>query len=130
MSNVQKGYKKEKLIRDELKKDGWKIVFKSVRWRFGTIDFAGLFDVVAYKGQERLYISSKHLGDFNYYLPHQEEIKKFAEEHGKQGERYELWLWDKPRWKGRGKNKIWNPGGFIKVKIWQIMPVIQTTKML
>lgn len=129
MNTAKKGQNKEYIARKELEADGWTILFKSVRWRFGCIDF-GPFDIVAYRGQERLYISSKHLGDFNYYLPHQEEIKKFAEEHGKQGERYELWLWDKPRWKGRGKNKIWNPGGFIKVKIWQMMPVIQTTKML
>lgn len=116
-NTARKGQTKEKKIRDELKKDGWLIVFKSIRWRFGCIDFAGLFDVVSFKGQQRKYISSKHLGKSNYYLPHQAEIKKFAETHGKPGESFELWLWDKPRWKGRKPNKTWHKGGWEKVVI-------------
>lgn len=117
VSKVKKGYNKEKRIRDELKKDGWLIVFKSIRWRFGTIDYATLFDVVAYKGQERKFISSKHLGAGNYYLDHQKDIKNFKDTYGKDGESYELWLWDAPRWKGRGENKVWNNGQFVKVII-------------
>jgi Holliday junction resolvase-like predicted endonuclease len=112
MNTAAKGYRKEYYIRKQLEKDGWKIVFKSVRFRFGCIDFANLFDVVAYKGALRKFISSKHLGNSNYQLPHQGEIRQFKEEHGKDGESYELWLWDKPRWKGRGKNKVWHQGGF------------------
>jgi len=117
VSKVKKGYNKEKRIRDELVKAGWIIVFKSIRYRFGTIDFAGLFDVVAFKGKQRKYISSKHLGPGNYYLKHQKDIREFKDTYGKDGESFELWLWDKPRWKGKGKNKTWNKGCFIKVVI-------------
>jgi len=114
VSKAKRGYNKEKRIRDELTKDGWLIAFKSIRWRFGCIDFATLFDVVAYKSKERKYISSKHLGAGNYYLPHQKEIKQFKERHGYVNESYELWLWDKPRWKGRAPNKVYHNGGWIK----------------
>ena len=112
VSNAHRGYLKEKMIRDQLKEQGWLIVFKSVRWRFGTYDYAHLFDVVAYKNQERKFISSKHFTNGDYHLPHQEDIRKHVELYGKEGESYELWLWDKPRWTGRAPNKVWNPGGF------------------
>lgn len=115
VNRARKGYTKEKKIRDELKKDGWFIAFKSVRYKFGCIDLANLFDVLALKGKERKFISAKHLGAGNYYQQHQKEIKEFKDEFGLEGESYELWLWDAPRWKGRGKNKQWNSGGFIKV---------------
>ena len=105
MNKAKKGQKKEKLCRDQLQKDGWFVVFKSIRWRFGCIDFANMFDVVAYKGKERKFISCKHLN--GYYLPHQEDIRRFKETHGLPGEEYSLWLWDRPRWVGRGKNKKW-----------------------
>lgn len=116
-STTKKGWRKEKQCRDDLINDGWIIVFKSIRWRFGTIDFAKLFDVVAYRGQERKYISCKHLSNNTYHLSHQEEIKQHKAIYGKIGESYELWLWDKPRWKGGGKNKTWNKGGWIKIII-------------
>ncbi len=119
MSNVKKGYKKEKRCRDELIKEGWIIIFKSVRWRFGTIDFAKLFDVVAITDESPIwrFISVKHFGKSNYYLPHQEEIREFKRLHGLEYMDFELWLWDKPRWMGRGKNKIWHPGGWRKITI-------------
>ena len=117
INRAKKGYTKEKQIRDKLTKEGWLVVFKSTRTRFGAFDYAGLFDIVAYKGQERIYVSSKHLGAGNYYLSHQKEITLFREECGKEGESYELWLWDKPRWRGRGKNKYWNKGGWIIKKL-------------
>jgi hypothetical protein len=120
-NQAKRGQRKEALARKELEAEGWQIVFKSVRFRFGCIDFANLFDIVAFKGQERRYISVKHLGNSNYYLPHQEEIFKFAIKHGKSGESFELFLWDKPRWVGRGKNKVWNKGGFIKKEIWAMI---------
>lgn len=105
MNTAKKGYTKEKACRDELKKDGWLIPFQSIRTRWATYDFADLFDVVVFKDKERKYISCKHLGKGNYYLPHQNDIKIFKERYGLTGESYELWLWDKPRWRGRGVNK-------------------------
>ena len=122
-SNVKKGYGKEKLCRDTLVKEGWTIVFKSVRWRFGTIDFAQLFDVVAVKREgifpSWLFVSCKHLGNSNYYLPHQEEIKRFKENYtcGDGLMRFEVWLWDKPRYQGRGIKKAWKEGGWVKLPL-------------
>lgn len=93
VSKVKKGYRVEKRARDELVKDGWFITFKSIRYRFGCIDYAKLFDIVAYKDDKRLYISCKHFGNSNYYLPHQEEIRQFKQKYGKEGEEYCLWMW-------------------------------------
>ena len=85
--------------------------------KYKTFALNGKHVFVAYKGQDRKYISSKHLGAGNYYLSHQKEIILFREQCGKEGESYELWLWDKPRWRGRGKNKYWNKGGWIIKKL-------------
>lgn len=116
MSNVRKGYTKEKLCRDNLKEDGWFIVFKSVRFKYGCIDFAKLFDVVAVKDYW-LFVSCKHLGKSNYYKPHQEEIRKFKEKYGTKIMVFQLWLWEHPRWTGRNPNKIWHKGGWDKITI-------------
>jgi len=115
MNKAKKGWKKEKEARDELTKAGWFVIFKSIRFKFGCIDLAGLFDILAIKGKERKFISCKHFGNSNYYLPHQKEIKDFKEEFGYEGESYELWIWQSPRWKGRGENKKWHVGTFIKI---------------
>jgi Holliday junction resolvase-like predicted endonuclease len=112
-STCKKGQKKEYEIRKRLQKEGWVIMFKSVRFRFGCIDLCGLFDVSAYKGKDRLFISAKHFTKGDYHLPHQAEIKKFKEEYGYPGEKYQLWLWKKPQWNGRGVNKKWCNGEFI-----------------
>jgi hypothetical protein len=118
VNRSKKGYNKEKQARDELKKDGWLITFKSVRYRFGTIDFGpSLFDIVAYKPDKRLYISNKHFGQGNYYQQHQKEIKEFKKQYGFPKESFQLWIWKSPRWEGRGKNKKWNKGEFIKLEL-------------
>lgn len=110
VNKSKKGNRKEKIARDMLIEQGWKIMFKSVRWRFGVIDFGQLFDIVAYKGMSRRYISCKHAGAGLEW--HRKEIRGFKNEHGHDNESYELWTWYSPRWMGRGKNKIWFPGGF------------------
>lgn len=117
MNTSKKGYTKEKRCRDELKAEGWKVPFQSIRTRWATYDFGDLYDVVAYKGKERKFISCKHLGADNRYLSHQEDIRKFKEEHGLPGESYELWLWDKPRTRGRGANKHFVEGHWEKIII-------------
>ena len=116
MSNVKKGYSKEKKCRDDLKRDGWEIFFKSVRLRFGTIDFA-LFDIVAAKRKKRKLISVKNYSKFETLPRHQKELKKWKEKYALPEEELELWSWDRPRWKGRGKNKTWHKGGWVKVTI-------------
>jgi len=105
VNKAKKGQHREYLARKELEADGWFIVFKSIRNRFGCIDFANLFDIVAYKGQDRLYISCKHFGQGNYHQQHQTEIREFKAKYGKANESYELWLWCERRWKGKGKDK-------------------------
>ena len=119
MSNVKKGYTKEYLARKELKQDGWTIIFQSIRTRWASYDFADLFDIVAITSESPVwkFISVKHLGKSNYYLPHQEEIREFKRKHGLEYMDFELWLWDKPRWTGRQPNKVWNKGGWIKIKL-------------
>ena len=115
MISSKKGYRREYFARKELIADGWDVVFKSVRYRYGTIDYAKLFDICCYKGQERKFISCKHFGNSNYYLPHQEDIKKFKDKYGKEGESYELWEWKDSRWEGRGINKKWRKAEWIKI---------------
>ena len=117
VNKAKKGQRREKAIRDELEKKGWLICFKSIRWRFGCIDFATLFDVVAFKGKERKYVSCKHASNGSNHLQHQKEIQVFKEEHGFPGESYEFWNWTPGRYRGRGANKIWHQPKWDKVII-------------
>ena len=115
MNTSKKGYNKELECRKILEKQGYKIVFKSIRWRWGTLDYAGLFDSIFVRNgvenqepvKQRLHVSNKHLGDFNYYLPHQATIRAFKEDFGLEGDLFQLWIWNKPRWVGRGVKKHW-----------------------
>lgn len=119
-----KGWKKEKECRTKLESEGYKCVFKSIRWKWGTLDFAGLFDSVFVKsiieaGEHKvswLYVSNKHYTS-GYYKPHQALIKAFAEEFGHEEALYQLWLWHKPKWVGRGKDKHW------EVARWQVIGI-------
>ena len=128
MNRAKKGSDRERQIRKILADNGWRIMFKSVRTAYGTYDFGGagkehgLFDVVAYRGLERVYISSKHFGQGNYYKPHQKEIRDFGREYGKEGESYELWIWVSPRWTGRGSKKKWTRAHFKKLVLWSSSP--------
>jgi Holliday junction resolvase len=117
VETVSKGYRKEKLARDQLRKNGWFVAFKSVRFRFGCVDFAQLFDIVACKGKIWLFISVKHLNQGNYYLEHQREIKAFKDVYGFDGMIFQLWLWDKGRYTGRGKNKVWKEAEWNKIEV-------------
>lgn len=114
MNKVKKGQTKELQCRKELENDGWKIVFKSVRWRFGTIDFGSLFDVVAIKNKKWKFISVKNYSNFKNLPKLQEEIKKFKFVYGLEGMSFELWLWSKARWIGKGKNKRWQNAKWVK----------------
>jgi Holliday junction resolvase-like predicted endonuclease len=49
MSSVSKGKRFENFVADQLKQAGYHIAYKSVRMRFGAIDFDGLWDIVAVK---------------------------------------------------------------------------------
>lgn len=49
MSSTSKGKSFENFTTNNLKQAGWHIAFKSIRIRFGAIDFDGLWDIVALK---------------------------------------------------------------------------------
>ena len=113
MNTSKKGYRKELLCRKQLEKAGWAILFKSIRTKWGTIDFGnGLFDTVAVKiiddHPEWLFISNKHKTHGNTHLQHQEAIRQFKALKSLSFMRFELWLWCAPRWSGRNPNKVWN----------------------
>ncbi len=118
MNRAKKGYRKEYLARLELEKEGWKTLFKSQRIRFGRIDFAELFDIISVKENTWRFISVKHYSSAQTKYPmHQNQIKEFLSKHGLGGMIFELWLWHKPAWRGRGKNKHWQEAHFEKIKI-------------
>jgi hypothetical protein len=99
-----KGQLKERQAREELASEGWIIGFKAVRAKYMSQDLFGLFDIMCYKNENcqrfRKYISVKHLGNSNYYLSHQREITGFKNNFGKEGESFELWLWEERKgWK-------------------------------
>ena len=101
INKVNKGYRFEKWCRDKLKSEGWLIGFKSQRIRFGKIDFFSLFDIVAFRNhtthieieKERLYISCKVLDKGHGWLKqHKTAISEFKNNHGLEGERFEIWV--------------------------------------
>ena len=52
MSTVSRGKAFENFVADQLKQAGYHIAYKSVRMRFGAIDFDGCWDIVAIKRQD------------------------------------------------------------------------------
>jgi len=49
MSTTSRGNTFENFVTDQLKQAGWTVQFKSIRVRYGAIDFAGLWDIVLVK---------------------------------------------------------------------------------
>lgn len=122
LNKKKKGERKELLCKKELEKEGWTVVFKSCTVKRGPffvgLDFADLFDVVAVKDKNWRFVSVKHYGSAQTKFPeHHAQIRKFRHEHGLDGMSFELWLWHKPRWTGRGKNKKWVTAHFEKIVI-------------
>jgi len=123
VNTSKKGYRKELFCRKQLEKEGWNVLFKSIRTRFGTLDFAGLFDSVFVKSEivnaehkvTWLYVSNKHYN--GYHNAHQAQIKAFKDEFGHEEAQYALWLWHKPKWVGRGSKRVWQ-----KAK-WEVIPI-------
>ena len=118
-----KGWRKERECRKLLEAQGWKTIFKSIRWRYGTLDMAGLFDSVFVKSEivnaehkvTWLFVSNKHFN--GYHIKHQALIKAFAEEFGFEEAEYNLWIWHKPKWAGRGVKKHWEEARWQIIKI-------------
>lgn len=110
----KKGQRKELLCSKELELEGFKTVFRSYTIRMGPIfrgiDFADSFDVIGINEKTRTwkFVSVKHYGSAKTNYPdEQEKIKLFAIKSGLPGSFFELWIWHKPAWRGRGKNKKW-----------------------
>ena len=108
-----KGWRKERECRKILEAQGYKVVFKSIRWKWGTLDFAGLFDTVAVRKIEQnqepklewLFVSNKHAT--NYRKGHYTAIQAFLGEFGIEEGVYQVWVWEKAHWKGKKLNRIW-----------------------
>lgn len=116
-NKIKKGSSKELLCRKEHEKDHWICVFKSQRVRFGKIDFAGLFDCVFVRGKTKRYVSVKNHEHFQTHPMHQEEIRKYKEEHATMSEEFWLWIWKSGRWVGRKDNKTWQEPEWVKIQI-------------
>ena len=54
---------------------------------------------------------------FRSHNKHQAQIKAFKDEFGHEEAIYQVWLWHKPKWVGRGSKKEWQ-----KAK-WQVIEV-------
>ena len=63
MSSVSKGKRFENFVADQLKQMGYHIAYKSVRMRFGAIDFDGLWDIVAIKRVDFLALNKEIFPD-------------------------------------------------------------------
>jgi len=118
INKARKGQRKELLARKQLEEEGCRVLFKSQRTRFGPIDFAHLFDIVAVGFSTWRFVSCKHYGKSGKYAQHQRDILHFAEEYFLEKMIAELWIWHRPAWVGRGKNKKWVRGYFEKIVIW------------
>lgn len=123
MNTSAKGWRKERECRRILEAQGYKCVFKSIRWRWGTLDFAGLFDSVFVRKiveieepkLEWLFISNKY--DSSYSKAHYDLIQSFIGEFGIEEGVYQIWVWHKPKWVGRGAQRHWQEAK------WEIIPV-------
>jgi hypothetical protein len=95
MSTSSKGRSRELKCMKELQKEGYTIVFRSIRTRFQRIDFANQFDVVGFKtGAKRRYIQVKSQDcPTNKIL---RGILGWVSEFGIPSECYELWIY-RPR---------------------------------
>ena len=123
MNKSRKGYIKELECRKILEAEGWLILFKSVRTRWFTVDFAHLFDTVAVRNTitnqepvlEWLFVSNKHKS--SYSKAHYTAIQAFKEAYGIAEGLYEVWVWNPPKWTGRGANKVWNNAKWEVIKV-------------
>lgn len=96
MTSVSKGKNAELLARKLLEKQGYKIFYKSIRTRFGPVDYAGLFDIVAGKYDpltfiaNKIYVQVKHPG--GQYGKVQRDILEFKKHYGLPNELFQIWV--------------------------------------
>jgi len=126
-SSKVKGQKKELLAQKILESEGWTVFFRSHTVKFGPffkgLDFADLFDLVASRivdgMPEWIFLSVKHLGSHGGGKGRTDgtsdqiaRIIAFRVAYGLPSMSFQIWFWKKPGFYGRGKKRVWNPGGF------------------
>jgi len=88
MSTHSKGYRRERQCREELEKDGYLTDIKN--WsKFSTKDFYNMFDVVAVKGDEVLWVQVK--SNKSGFYSARKEIQLWLEENNL-AIRCQVWL--------------------------------------
>jgi len=131
-SNKKKGDSKENKAKKLLIKEGHTILFKSCTVKRGPmylgLDFGDLYDLVTLK-QERFPILENEMMHPIWYFTsvkhyqksggagiaaHKRAIIEFKEKNGLPGMVFELWRWKKPGMYGRGKNKAYSKGEFLR----------------
>ncbi len=90
MNRYQKGKYLENLAVKKLEADGWTIAFRSVFVRFHPIDFAGLFDIVAYKEKVWRFVQVKSRKDKKTL----KKISDFQNTNAPMYSRCEMWVWN------------------------------------
>jgi hypothetical protein len=111
------GQKKELLCANELKKRGWFIAFRSTTVKRGPfwvgLDFGDCVDVVALTRRTEHCASVWKFVSCTFASHRSEKIAaltEFALEFGGIcGHEFEVWVWHKGKWSGRGSNKHFEP---------------------
>lgn len=139
VNRKKKGDRKELRCANELKVEGYKIVFRGMTVKIGPmfkgLDFADCIDVVGCgiyrypvlapktysdgtiddgKTQIKIwrFISCTHEGHTAEKIT---ALKEFADEWRLPKMMFEVWSWLPAKWKGRGKKKVWRQAGWEKV---------------
>ena len=127
MNKSAKGKRKENLCAEELKKEGWEIVFKSIRTRFQRVDFAGRYDIVgrkilswvengrAFQSAQWIFVAVTHAGAKNM----EEEYAKIKGDmkFALSGMKFQSWVWHERGWHGRGENRKFEEGRWEKIDV-------------
>jgi hypothetical protein len=95
MNTKKIGARRELLVLNNLKKEGFICVFRTHTIKIGKfykgLDFADLFDLVVMKDHQWRFISVKS----NYDTKHEKEIKEFVEKHYPFNVSFEFWIYRK-----------------------------------
>jgi Holliday junction resolvase-like predicted endonuclease len=94
MNKIRKGKYIENKAADALKSQGWQILFKSVFVRFQNIDFGGLFDIVAVKGNIYRFIQVK---TEKCDKKQRDALRNYYKEHANEFINCELWIYKKKK---------------------------------
>jgi hypothetical protein len=131
-SSKKKGQNKELRCQKALEAEGWTVGFRSMTVKFGPIykglDLFDLFDLLAVRQEPMrgfevpaphwLFVSVKTYGPgHGRFAEHQRLIQKFKEDYALHNMTFELWLYHKPGYEGRGKKRAYQNGGFERIPL-------------